>query len=168
MLRRPRLFNRFPILRWREKEDEQIVPHDEQEKYPTLAKDFQYLARELLPHFQELDNEALRAQNQFRLQQVILIFGSMLAAVVGAIQATFPAFRMLGVVGAALAAGVGAVAWRARALNAQRRYSTMRLKAETLRGEYFLFLGRIGPYGNDSGRLQHLIQRVADIKKEEK
>ena len=63
-----------------------------------------------------------------------------------------------------LAAGLAAVALRARALKAQERYFTNRLKAETLRGEYFLFLGRIGPYADDRHRAQRLIHRVAEVK----
>ncbi len=72
-----------------------------------------------------------------------------------------------GIVEAALAAVLAAVALRARELKAQERYFTNRLKAETLRGEYFLFVGRVGHYTDDRYRIQRLIRRVADVKARE-
>lgn len=166
MLKRLTLFKRLPRVRWRPKVGEQILPREEQATYPALAEDFACLERELLPHFQELDNEALRAQNHFRLEQVTLIAGGACATILGAILAAFPDLRVVGVVEALLTAGVGAVAWRGRALKPEEHYFTLRLKAETLRREYFLFLGRIGLYASDNDRVQHLIRCVADIKRE--
>lgn len=166
MLRKLTLFRRLPTLRWRPRVDEQIVPRNQQVKHPALTEDFRCLEAELLPHFQELDNEALRNQNQIRLEQVVLIFGGMLASAVGAIQAALPSLTVPSIIEAVLAAGLTAVAWRARALKAQKSYFTVRLKAETLRSEYFLFLGKIGPYANEGDRLRNLIKRVAEIKKE--
>jgi hypothetical protein len=158
------LFKRLPYLRWRPKEGEQIVPPEVQADYPAFAEDFEQLEQELMPHFRELDNEALRAQNQFRLEQVALIFGGALATALGAIQAACADAVWPGIVEAALAAVLAYVALRARALKAQERYFTNRLKAETLRGEYFLSLGRVGPYADDRYRVQRLIRRVANVK----
>lgn len=142
------LFKRWPYLRWRPKEGEQIVPPEAKANCPAFADDFELLERELMPHFRELDNEALRAQNQFRLEQVALIFGGALATALGAVQAALTNAVWPGIVEAALAAGLAAVALRARALKAQEHYFTNRLKAETLRGEYFLFLGQVGRYAD--------------------
>jgi hypothetical protein len=52
-----------------------------------------------------------------------------------------------------------------RARNSQREYFTKRLKAERLRGEYFLFLGRVGEYaeGDDHERLRLLRRRIRDL-----
>jgi Protein of unknown function (DUF4231) len=158
------LFKRLPMLRWRPKEGEQIVPREAQATYPALAEDFAFLERELLLPSRELDNEALSAQNQFRLEQVALILGGTLATVLGAVQASLPNAAWPGIVEAVLAAGLTAAAFRAQVLRAQERYFTNRLKAEMLRGEYFLFLGRIGPYAEDRERLQQLIRRVAEVK----
>ena len=62
-----------------------------------------------------------------------------------------------------VAGGLSAVAFRQRGLQARDRYSTSRLKAEALRGEYFLFLGRVGAYAHEGERIRHLIRRVAHI-----
>lgn len=161
------LFKRRPSLRWRPKEGEQIVSLDAQAGAPAFADDFKILERELLPHFRELDNTALRAQNQFRLEQTALIFGGALAIVLGAVQAALSDAVWPGIVEAALAAGLAAIALRARTLKAQERYFTNRLKAETLRGEFFLFLGRVDPYADDDSRLQRLIRRVVEVKAEQ-
>jgi Protein of unknown function (DUF4231) len=158
------LFKRFPRLHWRPKEGEQIVPREVQATCPALADDFALLERELLPHFRELDNEALHAQNQFRLEQVALILGGTLATVLGALQASLLDVVWPGIAEAVLAAGLTAVAFRAQALRAQERYFTNRLKAEMLRGEYFRFLGRIGPYAEDREHIQQVIRRVAEVK----
>jgi hypothetical protein len=158
------LFKRLPYLRWRPKEGEQIVSPEVQANYPVFAEDFEQLEQKLMPHFRELDNEALHAQNQFRLEQVALIFGGALATTLGAIQAALAEAAWPGIVEAVLAAMLVAIALRVRALKAQERYFTNRLKAETLRGEYFLFLGRIGPYADNRYRIQRLIRRVADVK----
>lgn len=158
------LFKRRPYLRWRPKEGQQIVSPEARADHPAFAEDFEWLERELVPHFRDLDNEALRAQNQFRLEQVALIFGGALAIALGTVQAALIDAVWPGIIEMVLTAGLAAVVLRVRALKAREHYFTNRLKAETLRGEYFLFLGRIGPYADDRHRAQHLIRRVAEVK----
>jgi hypothetical protein len=63
-----------------------------------------------------------------------------------------------------LAAALSAVAMRAKTTRVQQGYFSDRLKAEKLRAEYFLFLGRVGPYAEDAERLRQLVRRVAEIK----
>ncbi|MGH9767670.1 MAG: DUF4231 domain-containing protein [Blastocatellia bacterium] len=166
MLRKITLFKRLPTPRWRPKEDDQILPLDAQNRFPELKSDFDFLEQELMPGFRRLDNEALRAQNQYRRQQVILIAGGVIVATLGAVQAhaqaTWP-----GVAEAVVAGFLTSVSFIAREFDEQKRYFTNRLKAETLRGEYFLFLGRMGNYANDADRAQNLIRRMANIELEE-
>jgi hypothetical protein len=166
MLRRITLFKRLPMLFWRQKENEQIISLKDQDKYPDFKADFEILERELMPYFRQLDNEALRAQNQFRRQQVILIVGGVIATTLGAIQAANANATWPGVAEAAVAAFLTMVSVIAREFNAQGKYFSDRLKAETLRAEYFLFLGRLGNYANDADRAQNLVRRVAQIESE--
>lgn len=160
------LFKRLPSLRWSPPRDQEIVPAEAQTQSPAFAGDFKTLDDELMPHFRELDAEALLVQNQFRLQQVTLIFGGVLATILGALHASFGAAPAVwaGIIESVLAATLSAVALRAQGTHAQERYFTDRLKAEKLRTEYFLFLGRVGAYADDRERLACLIRRVADIK----
>ena len=159
------LFRRLPRLVW-SPQNEDIIPSDVQLQHPALANDFKTLEDELLPHFRELNADALRYQNEFRLDQVILILGGALATVLGVLHASLPrtAAVWAGIVEAVLAAALSAVALRARTTGAQQRYFSWRLKAEKMRAEYFLFLGGVGIYADEKERLSHLIRRVAEIK----
>ena len=161
-----RLFKRLPSLRWSPPQDQQIIPTEEQAQGLAFTGDFKTLENELMPHFRELDAEALRIQNQFRLQQVTLIFGGALATILGALHAAFGAGPAVwaGIVESVLAAVLSAVALRAQGTHAQERYLSDRLKAEKLRTEYFLFLGRVGTYADEQERLPSLIRRVADVR----
>jgi len=167
MLRRITLFKRLPMLRWRPRENEQIVQPETQNQFPDLKSDFDILEHELMPSFRNLDNEALRGQNLFRLQQVILIAGGVITTTLGAVQAAHAKEVWPGVAEAVVAGFLTSVSYIARQFNEQKNYFSNRLKAETLRGEYFLFLGRMGNYANDDDRVQSLIRRVADIESEE-
>jgi hypothetical protein len=158
------LFRRLPRLVW-SPQNEEIVPADVQARHPALAKDFETLDGELLPHFRELNADALRYQNEFRLDQLMLILGGTLATVLGVLHASLPRVATwAGIVEAVLAAALSAVALRARTSGAQQRYFTWRLKAEKMRAEYFLFLGCVGLYADEKTRLPNLIRRVADLK----
>lgn len=158
------LFRRLPTLRWRAKKDEHLVPPAVRANYPSLADDFFLLEQELVPHFRTLDNEALRAQNRFRLEQVVIIFGGALATALGAVQVALINTVWSGIVEAVLTIILAAIAQRARAWNAQNRYFTNRLAAETLRSVYFKFLGRLGPYANENSRVPNLIRHVAEVR----
>jgi hypothetical protein len=58
---------------------------------------------------------------------------------------------------------VSAVALRARELNARERYMGSRLKAERLKSEYFLDLGRSGNYGSEPDAERALRRRIVQI-----
>ncbi len=157
------LFARLPEIRY-QPQSVPIVPPEEQGKYPALAADFAVLAEELLPHFEELDREAQRAQNRFRLEQLFLIAGGVFAAGLGAAHATLPDSPGFGIAEALLGITMAGVSLYARQTNAQEAYLANRLEAESLRREYFLFLGRLSPYAEDGSRLRNLRRRVAQVK----
>jgi hypothetical protein len=136
-------------------------------EHPTLADDFAVLDAELVPHFDELDTSALRAQNSFRLGQLFLLVGGTTATSLGAVQAALGGGQI--VVGAAealVAAVLTVTAGYIRARNAQREYFDTRLEAERLRGEYFLFLGRLAPYDVEDAeeRRELLREQIAVIR----
>ena len=160
------LFKRLPRLVWSPMPDEDIVPPDAQAQHPALSGDLKTLGDELLPHFRELNAYALQYQNEFRRDQLILISGGALAAVLGVLHVSVPhaAATWAGITEAVLAAALSALALRARTVGGQRRYFTWRLKAEKLRSEYFLFLGSVGVYADRKARVPNLIRRVAEIK----
>jgi hypothetical protein len=140
-----------------------LVPADVQTKYPELASDFAILDQELMPRFYELDNQALKAQNQFRLEQLVLVIGSAIATILGGLQGAFTNTPWPGLLEGLLAVVLTVVAVRTRELRAQRHYLVSRVKAERLRGEYFLFLGRVGDYADRERRNRRLAERVVEI-----
>jgi hypothetical protein len=141
----------------------EIVPEADRRRFPDLEPDFQILDQELMGAFRKQDQQALNLQRQFRRTQLTLIFGGALAAVLGAVQAAYTGVRWPGIAEFILAGLLTAVGWRAAQIKAQEGYLTSRLKAERLRSEYFLFLGRVGPYADEQSRLRQLRSRVAEI-----
>jgi len=168
MLRRITLFKQLPTLRWQPRGNDPLVPSEAQNQFPDLAADFAVLEQELMPSFHRLDSEAARAQNRFRRQQVLLIAGGVITTTLGAVQASHANMIWPGLAEAAVAGLLTSVSFIAREFNEQKKYFSSRLKAEMLRGEFFLFLGRLGNYANDADRVPNLIRRVADIELEEK
>src|SRR5205085_1899641 len=64
--------------------------------YPALAADIATADQVIGAAFTECDTRALREQNRYRRQQVLLIFGAGLAAGLGGVQAVFPGQRWPG------------------------------------------------------------------------
>jgi Protein of unknown function (DUF4231) len=140
-----------------------LLPADAPARYPALAQDIDVVRQELVAPFDTLDRAALRSQNSFRWQQLALILGSMAATGLGAVHAALPAWWAVGFVEAVLGAGLLALAGLSQRLRAQEEYFTTRQRAELLRSEAFLFLGRVGRYADDHQRVRALRRRVAEI-----
>jgi len=157
------LFRRLPMLRWRPEPETPFIPLSEEANYPELANDFALLNSELMPSFHAVDNKALEAQNQFRLEQLVLLVGSALAAILGAVQIALIKSALPGLLETIVTILLAAITYRVRAFNAQKLYFTNRLAAETLRSEYYLFLGRMDIYSDEQKRRQNLVGRVAKI-----
>jgi Protein of unknown function (DUF4231) len=136
---------------------------------PALGPDFEILERELLPDFYELDDAALCAENTFRLGQLFVIVGGATATSLGAVQAALGGgVTAIGIAEALVAGALAGAVSYVRGRDAQREYFTSRLKAERLRGEYFLFLGRVRPYDtDDDDRLARLRSQVDGITSED-
>ena len=165
-LRKLNLFKRLPKLVYKQNEESPLIPAQEQKQYPDLEQDFGALEEKLLPRFHELEAQSLEAQNRYRRQQVTLIIGGAAASTLGAAQAAFSDMPWIGIAETILAAVLTAVAINAQKLNAQKEYFTYRVKAELLRGEYFLFLSRLDRYASDRDRIQNLIKQIADIEED--
>jgi hypothetical protein len=160
---RPRIF-------WRPGRRYALVSPEIRDAAPALAQEFEVLDRELVPDFYDLDEAALRAQNTFRLGQLLVIIGGAAATALGAVQAALGGgVTEIGVAEAIVAGALAAAVAYVRGSEAQREYFTTRLKAERLRGEYFLFLGHLPPYDHDDPeeRVRRLRREVATIEAEE-
>lgn len=160
------LVKRFPNPVYRPA-DLPWLPAADDQHYRALWEDLKAVHEDLMPTFKTADRAALRAQNAFRGAQVTLILGGAVIAILGSLQAalgdsvTWPSVAQL-VVGGVLT-WVGSMQTK---LETQQRYLKQRLVAERLRGEAFLFLGRIGyPADLDPARMQ-LAARVTQIAEE--
>jgi hypothetical protein len=158
------LFRWFPTFNPLPREEQQLIPLNERNNYPSFAADFALLDKELMPYFRSLDNEALRQQNWYRWMYIILIFGGSLSTILAIVQLAFLNADWPGIVGAIVAAVLGVTTALSRTFNHHERYLNARLATERFRSEYFLFLGRYEPYTHDKDRVHKLLQRIAEIK----
>lgn len=169
--RRPAILAYFPRFRWRDPPapadlaayDPVLYQPFPAEMEAVCAGDIALLRRYLIPHYVAENTEALRAQNEYRRDQVVLIIGGVVATGLAALpgEARWAGWSVVAAIWTAFLATWAA---RSRDLSAQSRWRTSRLKAEVLRGEYFLFLARARPYDDDACRARNLKRRVAEIR----
>jgi Protein of unknown function (DUF4231) len=166
----PALIASLPHLRPRAHRRDPLVPPELRDAVPALAPDLEILERELMPDFYDLDGAALRAENSYRLGQLFVIVGGAVATSLGAVQAALGGgVTAIGVAEALVAGALAGALSYVRDRDAQHDYFTSRLKAERLRGEYFLFLGHVRPYDtdDDDDRLARLRSQVDGIASED-
>jgi uncharacterized protein DUF4231 len=133
-------------------------------QFPELAGDLEILEDELVPALRELDREAQRLQNSFRLQHLTLILGGSLATILGALQAAAGGgVAWAGTLEAVLGGGLAGMAVYVRGRRTQQAFLTTRLKAEALRSEFFLFLACVEGYADEGARLRYLRQRISEV-----
>jgi uncharacterized protein DUF4231 len=166
----PALLKRFPKLRTPSKLDP-VIPEEVgddypgylgRDHYPLLSQDFEVLDKEVVPSFSEYDKAALRDQNRYRRQQVIIILGSALVTGLGGLQAVFPHERWPGQLLAGLGVLLAATAGFAKDRGALADYLGARVKAERLRALHFQYLSATGRYAA-AGREDNLRRDVLTI-----
>jgi hypothetical protein len=116
--------------------------------YPELATDLRVLETELVGEFTRLDVAALRSQHAFRLAQVVLILGGLLATLLGTLQAALHRSAWAGIAEGVVVALLAAVFQLTSQLSLKQEYLEQRLRAERLRAEAYFYLARAGLYGD--------------------
>jgi SMODS and SLOG-associating 2TM effector domain 3 len=139
------LLARFPRLR-APAVSRPVIPESRRPAYPELAADFAVLDRVVASAFTEADLAALRDQNRYRRQQVLILFGSALVTGLGGLQAVFPSQRWPGLLLASLGVVLAGSTHFAREEAAQADYLSARVKAERFRALHFRYLSATGPY----------------------
>jgi hypothetical protein len=139
-----------------------VIPPDKWAAYPALAADLQFLERELTPVFHKHDLAALGDQNRYRRQQVLILVGSALASGLAGLQVVFADARWPGLLLAVLGALLASSTVWAHEARSRDGYQDHRVKAERLRGLYFLYLGRLAAYEGPD-RDNSLREAVIDI-----
>jgi hypothetical protein len=170
MANRPALVARLPSLRWKPGTPWPLVREEQRAEAAELADDFEILDRELVPRYRRHDEDALRAQNEFRVGQLAIVVGGGVATALGSMQAALGGGNAgLGIAEGIITAALTTAIFYLRHRDAQRRYMTARLKAERLRSEYFVFLSRTDPYDveNRDERAKQLRAQVRAIERSE-
>jgi hypothetical protein len=160
----PALFKRFPRVPYRLPPDYPFVSDGQRAAAPLLEAELRRLDSELVPRFRTLDHEALVAQHRFRLGSFLLIFGSAVAAVLGAVQTALGAGVLgIGIAEAIVGAFAAGVVVYMRGRRFQQTYLTKRLQAERLKSQYYLYLAHAGSYAvEDNGERAKLLARALD------
>jgi len=127
-----------------------VVRQADREEYPALADDLEVWLDHVEPRFRKLDHQARILQNQFRRQHLALILGGLVATSLGAVQAALGGgVEGLAVTQAVLTGVLAGLTVLIRSRRVQHGYFTTRLRAERIKSEFFLFLGRVGSYAAD-------------------
>lgn len=144
-------------------------------RFPTLRADIETADRMLGPAFEKEDGEALKLQKRFRAAELAIIFGSVVAVGLGLSAGLsgeasmtiggIPGRHVFSFAELLLTAGLGALAFTSRGLKWQRKWLRRRWAAETLRGERFLFIGRVGEYGESADPERVLRRRIVEIER---
>ena len=138
------LFRRFPRLR--APASDPVLKAEHAVRYPALAADLAVLDEVVTPAFAELDEAALRDQNRYRRQQVVVLLGSALATGLGGLQAVFPGQRWPGVLLGLFGIAVAFSSHLADEGKTQAGYLEARVRAERLRALYFRYASMTGRY----------------------
>jgi len=147
----PALFRRLPKLFYRPTSSP-IGPPEDDQRYQDLWDELHFLARELKPDFEKCDIEALRQQNRYRRQQLILLAAGASGAILGAVQAAFTSLIWPGVLLALIGALSGWFVQTVERGHALQKYVDQRTRAERLRSLYFQYVTRVDRYSGDAGK----------------
>jgi hypothetical protein len=160
---KPALFVRFPRFS-SPAVSSLVIPAAARDAYPALRDDLDLLDQEVVPAFTEHDLKALRSQNSYRGQQIVLLIGAALLSGLGGLQAMFPEQRWPGVLIAVLGLLLGAFGRWAKRQRSLDAYLTARLRAERLRAVHFQFLARRGRYAGPEAadELRRSVRSIAD------
>lgn len=164
-MKRPALLMRFPALRGAFR-SHPIVDKTTAAEYPALAEDIATADEIVGPAYTGSDLAALREQNRYRRQQVVIILGTALLSGLGGLQAVFPAERWPGILLSLLGLALIYVGRTAGELATFDTFLNERIKAERLRAAYFRYLSRTGRYKAADRNIQ-LRRAVVAIKQGE-
>jgi hypothetical protein len=140
-----------------------VIPETKREDYPALVEDFAVLDEVVADAFHKSDLAALRNQNRYRNQQVLVLIGSVITSGLGGLQALLVEQRWPGIVLAVLGALLAVSSRATSELGAQKDYFVERVKAERLRALHFRFLSRTGAFAGVADREKNLRRAVLDI-----
>ena len=157
----PALFRRLPKLCYHPASSP-IAMLADCDEFPDLRDDLHFLAEVLQPQFEKCDIEALREQNRYRRQQLVLLAGGTIGAILGALQAAFDKVTWLGWLVVAITLFLVFFMRTTGRRHALQHYAEQRTRAERLRSLYFQYVTRVDRYTGQT-RKERLRADVKDI-----
>jgi hypothetical protein len=135
------------------------------DRYPALRDDLRAADDALAEASREAGRRARTYQRKFRRAELAIIWGGVAAVGLGAVAGITDA-PYVSLTESLLAGFLGALAFVAGSLKWHQRWLGNRWQAESLRGERFLFVGRLGRYAGDVDRASVARVRVVEIEDE--
>ncbi len=138
-------------------------------KWPALDRDFEILKTELDSKRGEISKSASRSKRWFFYSQWFVVLAGVGLVGLGAALATLdeenPTLALIQII---LSFAVGAIVLINQEMNWQKRWLHQRARSEALKREYYLFLGRVGAYGeaDEEGRVHLLRDRIWEVEKQ--
>jgi hypothetical protein len=123
-----------------------VLPASVRDDYPALAEDVDVVEQLITPEFARYDLRALRDQNRYRRQQVVLLLGAAVVTALGGIQAALSDARWPGTALAVVGVLLATSSRWAGEQESLDGYLAARGRAERLRALYFRYLSRTGPF----------------------
>lgn len=133
--------------------------------YPQLQADMDVADRILKPEFEKADHRAGSYQRKFRYSELAIIYGGVVAVGLGVLSG-LEGGSAAGWIEMLLTATLGALAFVSGGLKWHQRWVRQRWMAEELRGEHFLFVGRVGDYAEAAEPERVLRSRVVAIERQ--
>jgi len=119
-----------------------------------IKDDRQFMEKELMRYFRELDTDAKVKQNNYRLYQIRILMMATAATLVGSLQAVSldneMALRLFGLLEGVIALFAVFIIQTRGSDSTLPGWLNARKKAEQLRREYFRFMLRLPPYDNSA------------------
>jgi hypothetical protein len=132
------------------------------DRYPLLRDEVEAADQLLSSAYEDADERALDYQRKFRRSELAVIWGGVIAMSLGVVAGVTGA-GVLSFAETILASFLGTVAFVAGSLKWQGRWLRYRWQAESLRGERFSLIGRLGAYAGDVDRNQVTRLRMVEI-----
>ncbi len=132
------------------------------DRYPLLKEDMAAADQLLSSALEDADERALDYQRKFRRSEMAVIWGGVIAMSLGVLAGVTGA-GVFSFSEAIITSGLGTIAFVAGSLKWQQRWLRYRWQAESLRGERFFLVGRLGAYAGDVDRNQVTRLRMVEI-----
>lgn len=143
-----------------------IPSSEESSKWPALKQDLATLDTEITKKRRKLSTEATRNKNLFLYSQALVVVAGVVMVGLGALRAALGEDILWPVAAeAVLSFVIGVLVLLSREMSWQKQWLHRRVASETLKTEFFYFLGRVDEYSEADDPVKLLRQRVWQVER---